>query len=242
MSAKRFIEKSSAFKLFAPALPCDHSRQVTAEYSAWQGLSALGDVTTVLDLGCGNGDSIALFQRLGCNATWHGVDIEDSPEVHARTRRHANMTSYDGVRLPYEPASFDLVYSRQVFEHVRHPDALLADVCRVLKPGGVFVGSVAYLEPYHSRSIFNFTPFGLMTCCQDAGLEIVEMRPGVDGLTLMVRQMLNRPNFFRHFMKRSPANLMIGGLGRLLGLNHQHINFVKLQLTGHICFFARRPA
>ena len=72
------------------------------------------------------------------------------------------------------------MFSRQVFEHVRHPDALMREVARVLKPGGVFFGSVAYLEPYHSRSIFNFTPYGLMTVLGNAGLRLSELRPGID--------------------------------------------------------------
>lgn len=40
------------------------------------------------------------------------------------------------------------------------PESLLADVTRVLRPGGAFVGSVSCLEPYHSFSYWNFTPYG----------------------------------------------------------------------------------
>jgi SAM-dependent methyltransferase len=247
MFLQKFIEKQPAFELFRPILPSDHSRQVTAEHyarqvlSAGTGATARNGSTKVLDLGCGAGDSMKFFQEISPAVEWFGVDIQDSQEVRTRTRQDANIATYDGVHLPYEEGLFDLVYSCQVLEHVRHPDVLLPDVFRVLKPGGAFVGSVAYLEPYHSYSIFNFTPYGLMSVCRDAGLDMLELRPSIDGLTVVARQMLNKPGFFRIFFRYSPLNVVIGGLGRVLGLNHRHINFLKLQFTGRICFLARKP-
>ncbi len=177
MFVRKLIERQSAFTPFRSVLAEDHSKQVTAEHLARAVLRELDGNPRVLDLGCGEGDSQDLFKATNVRALWFGVDIDDSSEVRARTRQGGNFATFDGVNLPYRDASFDLVFSRQVLEHVRHPDRLLQDVARVLKPGGRFVGSVSYLEPYHSRSIFDFTPYGVMRVFEEAGLDVLELRP-----------------------------------------------------------------
>jgi len=240
MHFKRLIEGQSAFDLFQGVLPNDHSRNVSAADLAAVGVDQLTSRARVLDLGCGAGNSIDLFKQLAPEAVWHGVDIEDSPEVRSRTREDATFTTFDGTNLPYMSESFDLLYSCQVLEHVREPDCLLRDACRVLKPGGLFVGSVAYLEPYHSLSIFNFTPYGVMRTFQDAGFEVVELRPGVDAPSLMLRQAFLGSRFLEPIFRGSPFNGVLGLVGKATRLQHRHINFLKLQFAGHIGFLARR--
>ena len=55
-----------------------------------------------------------------------------SPEARERTRHDARFETFDGVSMPFDDGSFDLVYCKQVLEHVRHPEPLLAEVRRVL--------------------------------------------------------------------------------------------------------------
>ena len=43
---------------------------------------------------------------------------------------------FDGVRIPFDDASFDLIVSDHVFEHIVDPAATAAELHRVLKPGG----------------------------------------------------------------------------------------------------------
>lgn len=241
MSVRDFIERQFPFDIFRSCLPGDHSRQVTAEYCARQAVWNIKGSGKVLDLGCGEGDSAEFFRMTNRNLAWFGVDLQDSPEVRARTRGDDMFATFDGTNLPYGNAVFDLVFSRQVLEHVRHPDALLQEVVRVLKPHGFFVGSVSYLEPYHSFSIFNFTPYGILRVFRDAGLELIELRPGIDGPTLIARQVFNRARLFDVFFRRSPFNLVIAGIGHAFRLGNEHINFLKLQFAGHVCFYCRKP-
>ena len=46
---------------------------------------------------------------------------------------------YDGSTIPYPDSTFDFVFSCNVLEHVAQRDKLLAEIRRVLKPGGLFV-------------------------------------------------------------------------------------------------------
>jgi SAM-dependent methyltransferase len=223
--------------LLGSRIPGDHSRQVLADHYAARLRPA-----RVMDLGCGAGDSVDLFRALNPDVHWVGVDVEDSPEVSGRTRKDAEFVTFDGQRLPFEDASFDLVYCKQVLEHVAHPHELLREVARVLKPGGSFAGSTSQLEAFHSRSIFNWTPYGFTVTAEGAGLEVVELRPVIDGLTLVTWRALGLPRFFhRWWARESPGHRVIELAARLARLDARTRNQIKLVLAGQFAFLARRP-
>ena len=170
---------------------------------------------SVMDLGCGAGDSVEQFRNVNPSVDWVGVDIERSPEVASRRRTDAEFVVFDGVRLPFDDGSFDAVYCKQVLEHVRSPAPLLAEVARVLRPGGLFGGSTSQLEPFHSYSTWNYTPYGLMLLLERAGLELVEVRPGIDSLALIVNRGLGMRRFTRRWWAHeSPLNRVVDAFGR----------------------------
>jgi SAM-dependent methyltransferase len=223
--------------VLGPRIPGDHSRQVLADHYAARLRPA-----RVMDLGCGAGDSVDLFRGLNPEVNWVGVDVEDSPEVSGRTRADAEFVTFDGQRLPFEDASFDLVYCKQVLEHVESPHELLREVARVLKPGGSFAGSTSQLEAFHSRSIFNWTPYGFTVTAEGAGLEVVELRPVVDGLTLVAWRALGLPRFFhRWWARESPGYRVIELAARVARLDARTRNQIKLVLAGQFAFLTRRP-
>jgi SAM-dependent methyltransferase len=155
-------------------------------------------------------------------------------------RSDADFRTFDGERLPFEESSFDFVYCKQVLEHVRRPAALLADVRRVLRPAGVFAGSTSQLEAFHSLSTWNYTPYGLRLLLDDAGLDLEELRPGIDSLTLIVHRGLGMPGVTRRYWGReSPLNRAIALFGRLRGLDHARVNAIKLLFCGQFAFLAR---
>jgi len=226
-------------------IPGDHSRQTTAEHFIERfGAGALGMPPAgarVLDLGCGGGDSVDLFRRFAPGCDWTGADIPDSPEALGRTRTDARFVSFDGRTLPFADASFDLVYCKQVLEHVRAPRALLAEVARVVRPGGAFAGSTSQLEPYHSFSVGNWTPYGLTVLLDELGLGVQELRPGVDAFTLLAWRALGSPAGFRRAWERdSPANRAIAALGRIRGADARTVNTAKLVFAGQFAFLALR--
>jgi ubiquinone/menaquinone biosynthesis C-methylase UbiE len=94
----------------------------------------------VLEVGCGAGHLLA---RLPAGRAV-GMDLADSllRRTRARLDRRAALAQGDAGSLPFASASFDRVYCSEVLEHVVDPGAAVAEIRRVLKPGGVAVLSV----------------------------------------------------------------------------------------------------
>jgi ubiquinone/menaquinone biosynthesis C-methylase UbiE len=227
--------------LLGSRIPADHSRSVLADDLAARYLARADrpPAPRVLDLGCGPGDSVDLFRSLEPRVQWTGADIAQSPEVAERTRTDADFVTFDGEHLPFADASFDLVYCKQVLEHVRRPEPLLAEVARVLRPGGWLAGSTSHLEAFHSRSVFNYTPYGLMLLFEQARLDLVEVRPVIDAFTLIAWRALGTPRFFyRWWARESPPFRAISLLARLTGWDDRTVNTAKLTLSGQFTFLA----
>jgi len=93
----------------------------------------------VLDLGCGAGllsNDLAARGHRVC-----GIDTTLENLAVARARDHTGSVTYlraDACALPYDDASFDVVCAMDLLEHVEHPARLIAEVGRVLVPGGLF--------------------------------------------------------------------------------------------------------
>lgn len=103
---------------------------------------------SVLDIGCGAGGiDLALVQTHGAGYVT-GIDVEDP--VLTRARQHvaaAGLGHRIGLvkvapgPLPFPPGTFDVVFSKDSIVHIPDKHALMAEVFRVLKPGGFFCAS-----------------------------------------------------------------------------------------------------
>ena len=224
-------------------VPSDHARQVEIEYYLKRVLKVqdIDRAYRVLDLGCGAGKSMKYFQSLNGKIDWYGIDIESSPEVLSRTEHNDRLITFDGINIPFADGHFDLVYSNQVLEHVRQPRELLKEVSRILKPGGFFVGSTSHLEPFHSYSVWNYTPYGFSLLMKEAKLKLLELRPSIDSLTLIVRRGLGAPRLLNMFWRfESPLNLLITLVGKLLRASNSFINSLKLLFCGQFIFYVTK--
>lgn len=221
-------------------VPADHSRQTIAEHyvAARAGRPEAGP-WRVLDLGCGAGGSLDAFRAVDPDVEWTGLDVPDSAEAAQWRRADAERVLFDGETVPFPDGAFDLVYCKQVLEHVRRPAPLAAEVARVLRPGGVLAGSTSQLELFHSRSTFGYTPHGLSVLLEDAGLEVLELRPSIDALALLARRALRAPRYAdRWWAHESPLNRALELAGRRATARER--NAAKLILGGQFCFLARR--
>lgn len=98
--------------------------------------------STILDVGCGGGLLAEEFARLGLRVT----GIDPAPESVETARTHAVAAGLDiayrtgcGECLPFEDASFDAVACCDVLEHVDDPAVVVAEMARVLRPGGLLL-------------------------------------------------------------------------------------------------------
>lgn len=233
---------TSHWDLLKPYLPNDHSRQVNSQYYVDLVMSRPSPPPTVLDLGCGVGASLRTFRKHRPDVNWIGVDIPASMESQAREPLPAPVVLFDGERLPFADGVFPLIYCHQVLEHVEQPRAVLAEVSRVLAPGGEFIGSTSQMEPYHSRSLWNYTMYGFLTLVQEAGLAVRELRPSIDGITLTRRAYEGRPpEMSKYFVEESPLNEEIEAWGRRSGRSPARINNRKLLFCGQFAFHVVKP-
>jgi ubiquinone/menaquinone biosynthesis C-methylase UbiE len=104
----------------------------------------------VLEIGVGAGTDFINWVRAGATAT--GVDLTEQGVTLTRERLAlegltANVEVADAEKLPFDDASFDIVYSYGVLHHTPDTPAAFREVWRVLKPGGT-----ALLMVYHLRS------------------------------------------------------------------------------------------
>ena len=133
-------------------------RRRNAGSSAAHLLPHLGPGMRVLDFGCGPGTiSVGLAKAVEPGELF-GVDMETSQIEIARAaaeaggHRNAVFQTADVTDLPFEDSSFDVAHCNALLMHVPDTKAVLAEVHRVLKPGGIissremFVDS-SFLEP-----------------------------------------------------------------------------------------------
>lgn len=105
----------------------------------------------ILEVGVGAGTDHLQWARAGCEC-W-GVDLTDRA-IETTTKRlelhglRSNLQRVDAETLPFADASFDLVYSWGVIHHADDPAAIIREIRRVLRPGGMFIGML-----YHRRSV-----------------------------------------------------------------------------------------
>jgi SAM-dependent methyltransferase len=110
---------------------------------------AAGKVGNLLDVGCATGIFLDGMRRLG----WQVAGVEPSASAVAYARSRFGLDIFEG-RLEdagYPDASFDVVTLWDVLEHVHEPRVVLAEIGRILRPGGLLVLSLPNPDSLEAR-------------------------------------------------------------------------------------------
>ncbi|MDQ5823953.1 MAG: class I SAM-dependent methyltransferase [Chloroflexota bacterium] len=125
--------------------------------------------TRLLDLGAGMGGlSVALLREFGGG----GLEVQATdynPSYAQIARLRAQRYSLDlpitvaaGEKLPYAESQFEMVLCMDVLEHVQDVEAVVSEIYRVLKPGGVVLTTVpnrrAFRDPHYHLPLINWLP------------------------------------------------------------------------------------
>jgi 2-polyprenyl-6-hydroxyphenyl methylase/3-demethylubiquinone-9 3-methyltransferase len=162
------------------------AQKITRQHGAW---------ATVLDVGCGAGflsNHLALegFEVTGVDASRASLEVAARHDATGR----AQYLLGDAELLPFPDASFDAVCAMDFLEHVEAPARVVAEIARVLKPGGTFFFHTFNRNPaawlviikgvewfvantprnMHVLRLF-IKPRELRTLCQAHGMQISEL-------------------------------------------------------------------
>jgi SAM-dependent methyltransferase len=108
----------------------------------------------LLEPGCGRGEFLREFRRLGLDC--HGLDL--SPEAQAYTPQIPIVVcDIENETLPYDDGAFDVVYSKSLLEHLGEPQRFFQEARRVLKPGGLLLCLVPDWEANYKIYFDDFT-------------------------------------------------------------------------------------
>jgi methionine biosynthesis protein MetW len=150
-----------------------------------------------LDVGCGDGGTSGPW--LTEHADYLGVDVSESAVEMARERNLEVQLIEDAADLPFPDETFDVGVCTEVLEHLFEPQKALAEIRRVLRPGGRVITTVPNVghwrnrldlavlgrwnprgdhlspkQPWRDPHVRFFTLDSLVTLTKESGFEVIE--------------------------------------------------------------------
>lgn len=144
----------------------------SSRFRLWQENSAFAQLVPngamVLDAGAGKAPYRELFQH----AQYESADFEKVAKSYAPSTYVCDLAN-----IPVESGRFDFIVFNQVMEHLPEPKLVLAELYRVLKPGGkmIYTGPLFYEEHEQPYDFYRYTQYGLRYLLSSVGFVIERM-------------------------------------------------------------------
>jgi SAM-dependent methyltransferase len=143
----------------------------------------------VLDVGSGKQP----YKKYFSNQRYLGIDVEESGRSDSEKQPDLY---FNGTNIPLGDGTVDAIICTEVLEHALDHEALIAEMYRVLKPGGKICITVPFIWGLHELpyDFRRFTYLGLAAVSTKCGFEIYEQRrlvQGVHAIVMLVESELN---------------------------------------------------
>lgn len=245
MAMSRYERQMALMRRVHPRLPQRHQQEMTF-VDAWLQAATGSEMRRVLDAGCGFQNGLVVQYR---DRLWSfGIDV-DLATVRSNHDLDAKALA-SCSEIPARSGSVDLIFCRDVLEHLPDPEGAIREFFRVLKPGGAVVLSTVNARNPGMWSV-RFVPQWLRTVIRSAsfGPELGENAPTFyrantreQIVGLMEKEGFRDPYcdyypaFASYFRFATPLLLLFTAANRLLDL------LGLASLYGGIVVAARKPA
>jgi SAM-dependent methyltransferase len=124
-----------------------YSRRRIKRYNTVKQMASKYNFASYLDVGCGTGE---FAKSLNISVT-HGIDMDYHVFNIAKKNLIFKHWDFNEYGLPYPDSNFDLVTCLEVLEHIPKTDEVIAEIYRVLIPGGILILSTPNLNCWYNR-------------------------------------------------------------------------------------------
>ncbi len=151
----------------------------------------------VVDLGAGEVPFWDLFSQ---SKTYIGVDWKQTA--------HVSVLADLSKPIPLQSASCDVVVLSNTLEHVLDPRGLLSEGFRLIRQGGLLIGTVPFIRDVHQapHDFYRYTPYALRDLLEKNGFINIEITP-IGTIYDVFFQTQN--SFFNYFLTASNQSLMV---------------------------------
>ncbi len=204
---------NSIFLMFDRERPSfEDSNNVTVQrcFFAYEFAEAFVKGKNTADIGCADGygtQHLADFTATTVGVDYSEVTIEEARKKHAAK---TNLTFKSGKvpPIPLADESVDVVTAFQFIEHIEQRKAFMADVKRVLKPGGIFLCTTPNIKMSIARNPFHVHEYTFDEMKQEAGsvFENIELK-GLQGNDVVNKYYADNSKWVKKILMLDPLGL-----------------------------------
>jgi len=191
---------------------CEHNwliHEILVDYLT--GVCAKYGRGILIDIGCGKKPYKDIFSEFVSHHI--GIDNQKAPNVRSQMDLICNV-----YQIGLENEFCDVVLCTEVLEHLEDPRKAMLEMNRILKDGGVVILTVPLFWPIHEapRDYYRYTEHGLRFLFQQAGFEVIEIKP-LTGFIVTFSQMSI------YYFMRFQRGFLLRGVGRIINYLIQYL-------------------